>query len=262
MWRLCKLGYRHEPGLIVAAFSLSLLSALPDALLGALVQAGLAMARSEATGGAASSPPVGARHLRHRHLVPDDGQHPGPASLSRQGHDRARVARRHACWHRSPRSRTRNGPTISTGSPCCAIRSSCSITCTCRSSRHADGSCGSASPCAAGVDSSGAGAAGAVRGCRRCSPRSWRPAVERTAYERGASSAAACAPPVRHRDHRDAGQGGARDRHRRTSGHCAPRRHGSAGNGPDGRGARWPRPPGTPWPGPFSAAPMSAPSCS
>jgi ATP-binding cassette subfamily B protein len=33
MWRLCKLGYRHEPGLIVAAFLLSLLAALPDALL-------------------------------------------------------------------------------------------------------------------------------------------------------------------------------------------------------------------------------------
>jgi ATP-binding cassette subfamily B protein len=33
MWRLCKLGYRHEPGLLLAAFALSLLSALPDALL-------------------------------------------------------------------------------------------------------------------------------------------------------------------------------------------------------------------------------------
>ena len=33
MWRLCKLGYRHEPGLIVAAFTLALLAALPDALL-------------------------------------------------------------------------------------------------------------------------------------------------------------------------------------------------------------------------------------
>ncbi|MBI1852172.1 MAG: ABC transporter ATP-binding protein [Planctomycetes bacterium] len=33
MWRLCKLGYRHEPGLLLAAFLLSLLSALPDALL-------------------------------------------------------------------------------------------------------------------------------------------------------------------------------------------------------------------------------------
>src|SRR5437870_12134094 len=33
MWRLFKLGYRHEPGLLLAAFLLSLLAALPDALL-------------------------------------------------------------------------------------------------------------------------------------------------------------------------------------------------------------------------------------
>jgi ATP-binding cassette, subfamily B, bacterial len=33
MWRLCKLGYRHEPGLLLAAFSLALLSALPDSLM-------------------------------------------------------------------------------------------------------------------------------------------------------------------------------------------------------------------------------------
>ena len=33
MWRLCKLGYRHEPRLMSVAFSLALLSALPDALL-------------------------------------------------------------------------------------------------------------------------------------------------------------------------------------------------------------------------------------
>ncbi len=33
MWRLCKLGYRHEPRLLLSAFSLALLSALPDALL-------------------------------------------------------------------------------------------------------------------------------------------------------------------------------------------------------------------------------------
>jgi ATP-binding cassette, subfamily B, bacterial len=33
MWRLCKLGYRHEPGLMLSAFVLSLLAALPDALL-------------------------------------------------------------------------------------------------------------------------------------------------------------------------------------------------------------------------------------
>jgi ATP-binding cassette, subfamily B, bacterial len=33
MWRLCRLGYRHEPGLILAAFALALLAAIPDALL-------------------------------------------------------------------------------------------------------------------------------------------------------------------------------------------------------------------------------------
>src|SRR5438445_12233789 len=33
MWRLCKLGYRHEPALMLVAFVLSLLAALPDALL-------------------------------------------------------------------------------------------------------------------------------------------------------------------------------------------------------------------------------------
>src|SRR5262249_22498324 len=33
MWRLCKLGYRHEPRLMIYAFGLSQLSALPDALL-------------------------------------------------------------------------------------------------------------------------------------------------------------------------------------------------------------------------------------
>jgi ATP-binding cassette subfamily B protein len=33
MWRLCKLGYRHEPSLLLVSFCLSLLAALPDAFL-------------------------------------------------------------------------------------------------------------------------------------------------------------------------------------------------------------------------------------
>ena len=33
MWRLCKLGYRHEPRLIVVSFTLALVAALPDALV-------------------------------------------------------------------------------------------------------------------------------------------------------------------------------------------------------------------------------------
>jgi ATP-binding cassette, subfamily B, bacterial len=37
MWRLCKLGYRHEPRLMVAAFVTAQLAALPDALLALLL---------------------------------------------------------------------------------------------------------------------------------------------------------------------------------------------------------------------------------
>ena len=33
MWRLCKLGYSHEPGLLAFALAMSVLSAVPDALL-------------------------------------------------------------------------------------------------------------------------------------------------------------------------------------------------------------------------------------
>src|SRR4029450_4869347 len=33
MWRLCKLGYRHEPKLMLVAFMLSQVAALPDALM-------------------------------------------------------------------------------------------------------------------------------------------------------------------------------------------------------------------------------------
>ncbi|MBA2560841.1 MAG: ABC transporter ATP-binding protein [Propionibacteriales bacterium] len=38
MWRLCKLGYSHEPGLLVFAFVMSLLAAVPDALLALWLQ--------------------------------------------------------------------------------------------------------------------------------------------------------------------------------------------------------------------------------
>jgi ATP-binding cassette subfamily B protein len=33
MWRLCKLGYQHEPALMLVSFGIALLSALPDALI-------------------------------------------------------------------------------------------------------------------------------------------------------------------------------------------------------------------------------------
>jgi ATP-binding cassette subfamily B protein len=37
MWRLCRLGYHHEPALMAVAFVLALLAALPDALLAVLL---------------------------------------------------------------------------------------------------------------------------------------------------------------------------------------------------------------------------------
>jgi len=38
MWRLCRLGYRHEPTMMLAAFALSLVAALPDALMALWLQ--------------------------------------------------------------------------------------------------------------------------------------------------------------------------------------------------------------------------------
>ncbi|MBA2699161.1 MAG: ABC transporter ATP-binding protein [Nocardioidaceae bacterium] len=38
MWRLCKLGYSHEPGLLSFAFVMSLLAAVPDAMLALLLK--------------------------------------------------------------------------------------------------------------------------------------------------------------------------------------------------------------------------------
>ena len=63
MWRLCRLGYRHEPRLMVAAFVLSQLAALPDALLAlwlmllgeGLLEGRLALVRAAAVGLAASA---------------------------------------------------------------------------------------------------------------------------------------------------------------------------------------------------------------
>ena len=161
MWRLCKLGYQHEPGLIVTAFTLALVAALPDALLAfwfKLLGEGV-LGRDWAL---VAIRAAGARRVGHGDLVPANGQHPHPAPVPRQGDDCARVARGDGCWRRFPRSPTRNGPTISIGSRCCATRCSCWITCTCRSSRHADGSCVSPSRSPAGFHSPRAWPAGVL----------------------------------------------------------------------------------------------------
>ena len=74
MWRLCKLGYQHEPELIVAAFSLSLLSALPDALL-ALWFKLLGEGVLEGDWPLRARRGAGARGVRDRDVVSADRQH-------------------------------------------------------------------------------------------------------------------------------------------------------------------------------------------
>ena len=59
MWRLCKLGYRHEPGLLLAAFSLALLSALPDSLIALWFLAGAPSVYSLARRSAREEPLAG-----------------------------------------------------------------------------------------------------------------------------------------------------------------------------------------------------------
>ncbi|MFN2520613.1 MAG: ABC transporter ATP-binding protein [Candidatus Limnocylindria bacterium] len=60
MWRLCRLGYQHEPGLLVAAFVMALLAAVPDALLALLLKfVGDGVLRGDATLVAASAVGLG-----------------------------------------------------------------------------------------------------------------------------------------------------------------------------------------------------------
>ena len=143
--------------------------------------------------------PLGLGAVGHGDVVPADGHARARAApLPRPGHHRARVARRPPAGvgrhHRAPRAPR----ATSTASRCCATRSSCSTTCTCRCSRLPAGSCGSASR---------------VGAARRRSTRRWRcsrlraadgahrrpggPASSARAEERAAAAEPPGAPPVR-----------------------------------------------------------------
>ena len=74
MWRLCKLGYRHEPRLLVDRFFLRCSAALPDALMALWLASSWATAarrteRSGLCGGRC------ARRVGGGHLVPANDQH-------------------------------------------------------------------------------------------------------------------------------------------------------------------------------------------
>ena len=215
MWRLCKLGYQHEPGLMAASFVLALLAALPDALLAVLLAVlaeGVIDQRrrpGHRRGRSASAPrrdrsPGSCAPCRPGCSVASATESPSPSSPTSPG-----------CRRRSRPSPTTSDPSTSTACRCCATRSSCSTTCTCRCSRPPGGSCASASPsCCWPPIHPAAGPA------RACSPlptvvtSSWRPAVERTVQEQVAESRPPGPPPVPGRHDRAAGQGGAGHRHR------------------------------------------------
>ena len=95
MWRLCKLGYRHEPRLMLVAFVLSQLAALPDALIALwLMVLGVGVVNHRP--GLVTVAALGLGAVRGGDLVSAHDQHARAAPVSRQGHDCAGVSRRAA----------------------------------------------------------------------------------------------------------------------------------------------------------------------
>ena len=214
MWRLCKLGYRHEPRLMLAAFVLSQLAALPDALLALwLMLLGEGVLENSGLAGAPGGDRPG--RLGRGDVVPQHGQHARAAALPRQGHDRARVARRAAAGvsrddrasraarlPRSPRDAARSGVRARSHVHVAVLDLRLDP-----ASRRDGG--------AAGVDSPGARAA---RGLRAADGADIDVAARGRARRAGAGGAGQSArpPPVHDRDDRAAGQRSARHRHRRA----------------------------------------------
>ena len=142
MWRLCKLGYRHEPSLMVVAFVLSQLAALPDALLALwlmLLGQGVLENRSGLVWAAAIGLGISAAATWFLLTV--------STRVQRRFRDKVTVALESHVARLQASIATvahHERPETSIASRCCGIRYSCSITCTCRCSRPAGGSCVSA----------------------------------------------------------------------------------------------------------------------
>ena len=166
--------------------SLSLLAALPDALLaiwfkllgeGVLKQR-RGLVRTAAIGlGVSATATWFLRTCRRASNAASATRSPSRSSRTSPG-----------CRRRSPRSPITNGLSTSTASRCCATRSSCSTTCTCRCSRPWVGYCASVSPSPCSCRSIPRSILLAVFALPTVLTSSWRPAVERVAQERGAQS--------------------------------------------------------------------------
>ncbi len=141
MWRLCKLGYRHEPRLMVAAFALSQLAALPDALLalwlmllgeGVLGTPKPVMVQAAAASGSRSRP-------RRRGFFARSARACSAASAT--GDHRARSPRRASTGFRRHRRAPGTAGVSRPAVHAARTRSSCWTTCTCRCFPRWAGSC-------------------------------------------------------------------------------------------------------------------------
>jgi len=144
MWRLCVIGYQREPALMSVAFALALAAALPDALLALWFKRlgdGIIAGDARLVTGAALGLGVSVAATWLLRIVSTRvlRRFRDKVTIALESH----VARLLASIRPSPITSAR---TTSIGCRCCATRSSCSITCTCRCSRPAGGSCVSASP--------------------------------------------------------------------------------------------------------------------
>ena len=137
MWRLCRLGYQHEPGLMLVAFVLSLLSALPDALIAVwlkLLGDGVLGHQPRLVLAAAIGLAVSATATWFLRTV--------STRVTRRFRDKVTIAlESHIArlWRRSQRLRITSVRTTWIASRRSAIRCSCWITCTCRCSPPRDG---------------------------------------------------------------------------------------------------------------------------
>ena len=237
MWRLCKLGYRHEPRLMLAAFVLSLLAALPDALLALWLDAARRRRARAATAAWCARAAIGlgvsaaATWFLRTVSTRVQRRFRDKVTIALESH----VARLQAsvatiAHHERPdyldrlvdaaRSGLRARPHVHVAVLDLRLDPA--------PRRHGR---------AAGVDSSGARAA---RGVRAADGADLDVAAGGRARRAGARRAGQPAgpPPVHHRDDRAAGQGSARHRHRRAPGRPSAARPGSAGTG-RWRAARW-----------------------
>ena len=256
MWRALKRGYEAEPRLLIVSFGLSLLAALPDALLALWLK----LARRRRAGAQPRARPRrggGPGPLDARDVVPAGDQRPRPALFPRPIDHRAGVARRPAPGvgghHRAPRAARVPQPAGDAARP--GVRA--------RSHLHVDVLDVRVDPAAGrdggavGLDPPGAGDARGSSRCRRRSPprggRAWS------------------APPRSGRRRRTGWRGtcSRRPRRPRPARRCASRASAIAWRPGAGRSrsaatGRWPRrdgrvPCGTRWPGRSSAPGSSAP---